>query len=74
MTLTKSLRKKLHHDKHHALLLITNYEKILGEVDRSTVDKYTLNEQKCKQPGSTQLSKVTIQVYKNFQVMLKAMQ
>ena len=70
--LTPRIHRKLLQDKHDARHLIKKYEKIHGAVQRYV--KYTLKKQECSHSGSEELSKVMIQVYKNFQVLVELMQ
>ena len=67
--ISRKIHRKIRQDKDRGRQLLKKYEEIYGEDERSA--KYTLKEQECKEPGSLELSKVAIQVYKNFQKLLK---
>ena len=72
LILTPRIHRKLLQDKHDARQLIENHKHIYGSVQHYA--KYTLKEQDCTVSGSEELPKLMIQVYKNFQVLVKLMQ
>ena len=69
---TPRTHRRLVQDQYSARQLIGNYEKIYGPV--ACYARYTLKEKKCNQPGSVEISKKIIQVYKNFQSFVKLTQ
>ena len=71
LILNSRVHAKVLRDKHAARRLIRKYEQVNGAVDRYI--KYTLKEQKCELSGSVDISKVLIQVYHNFEVLLNAL-
>ena len=72
LILTPRIHRKLLQDKHTAKHIIKNYKRIHGVVQRYV--KYDLMEQDCHHLGSVDLSKMIIQVYKNFQGLVRLMQ